>query len=78
MKKRVAVENGLSGVKEFLEEHGYEVVGPEEMHRAGVFVTTGMDRNLMNNQDVVTGAVIVDASGRTPDEILERIKSVYD
>lgn len=76
MKKyRIAVEEGLSNIGEMLREEGYDVrelddVGPQ----ADAVIITGMGEDFAGYTDTLTGGVVIDASGRQPEEILYELE----
>lgn len=71
-KARVAVEDGLSNIKEMLKEEGYNVVSLEESgSKADAVVITGMDKDMAGYSNILTEAFLIDASGRPPEEILD-------
>jgi len=70
--KTIAVEEGLSStIIEALTKEGYRVVKPGAGVKADATVITGMDRNIMGVQDIVDKSAVIDASGKTADEILK-------
>ncbi|MGE5557818.1 MAG: YkuS family protein [Bacillota bacterium] len=76
MKKKVAVESQLSNISEYLEDQGYEVMEfqhNEEMDEllrdVDAVVVTGMDEDYLGMHDIMTDAVVIEASGMTPEEI---------
>ncbi|MEW6446932.1 MAG: YkuS family protein [Bacillota bacterium] len=75
---KVAVDEGLSGVKEILRNEGFEVVHPERAHGAVALVTDGAQRNMLNIQDVTFGGPVIDARGKTPAEILAQLKAFLE
>ena len=90
MKKRIAVENSLQNVKEYLTNKGYEVAtlsapilaydetdydsGDENYYDA--IVISGQSENLMGSTRITTDARVIDASGKTPDDIYNQIKGM--
>lgn len=72
---KVAVDEGLSDVREILRQEGFEVVHPEKAAAAAVLVTDGSQRNMLNIQDVTFAGSVIDARGKTPAEILDEVKS---
>ncbi len=73
--KKVAVDGGLPQVlRETLEKEGYEVVGPYRGQDVDAIITTGLDNNVMNMQDVKVTAPVIDASGKTPEDIIRRLR----
>lgn len=71
---KIAVEDTLTDVKQMLQEQGYTVVSTKNSSNVAAVVVSGMDNNLMNIQDIATKAPVIDASGKSPDEILSRIR----
>ncbi len=75
MKKKIAVDESLFNVKKKLSEEGYDVVNAMNYEMADALVVTGMDNNMMNMQETDTKAPVIDASGKTTNEIYSEIKS---
>ncbi len=82
MSRKIAVEQNLTPVKEFLSEKGYSVdsvnIGKEftrEMEKYDAVVVTGMNKDFLGVQDVNTGAVIIDAKGLTAEQVLKEMES---
>lgn len=75
MTKTIAVEDNLSPFKEFLEAKGCQVidVGAAANQKVDAVVLSGADENLMNMQDVVVGAPVINAKGLSPEEVWEEI-----
>lgn len=72
---RVAIEDGLSSVEEMLKEEGYDVSSlGESGSEADAVVITGMDKNMAGYADILTNAFLIDASGRSPKEILDDLE----
>lgn len=76
MPKKIAVEEGLSGVSEFLRDQGYMVVNPDSGEDVLATVLTGLDNNFMNMQNITSMGPVINASGMTPDQILARLKDL--
>jgi hypothetical protein len=72
--KRVAVEEELTDLRLMLTQRGYEVVKPGDARQADALIITGMDRNVMGMQDINVESLVIDASGRTPEEIFEKLE----
>ena len=74
----VAVEKNLSRLVDALETQGYEVVALEKAHLDAVdaVVVSGADINLMNIQDTLTDVPVINASGKSMDEILEELDNL--
>ncbi|MDF2500868.1 MAG: hypothetical protein K0Q77_1582 [Anaerosporomusa subterranea] len=76
MQKKVAVERNLTGIAKALEGKGYTVVDPKNGQDVIAAVVMGMDNNLMNIQNTLTKAPVIDAAGLTPEEVISRIESL--
>lgn len=68
MTKRVAIEEGLANVKNYLRRRGYDVV---ELHEGQAIdcdccVISGGDENVAGMQDVTIPVPVIDARGMTP------------
>ncbi len=70
MKKTIAVEEGLTSVKDLLTEKGYKVVGIKTSLPVDAAVVTGMDNNLMNQQNLVYEVPVINAQGRSANEVV--------
>lgn len=75
---KVAIEEPLQNVKNYLEEKGYFV---EDLDRKknqldlyDAIVVTGQDSNFLGVQDSVTHKSVITARGRTPQEIYDEIE----
>jgi len=73
---KIAVDEGLTPVKNLLQDEGFEVVHPEGASGVSVLVTTGMERDMLNIQDVMVGVPVIDARGKTPAEVLRAVKDL--
>jgi hypothetical protein len=73
---KIAVEDQLTDVKQMLQENGYTVVSPKNSANVAAVVVSGMDNNLMNMQGITTKAPVIDAAGKSPDQILSRIRQL--
>jgi hypothetical protein len=74
--KKIAVEDNLSAIKQALEKGGYTVVSPKSKENVMACVVMGMDNNLMDIQNTVTKAPVIDAAGMTPEQVISRIESL--
>jgi hypothetical protein len=76
MEKVIAVEEGLSGsIKSVLEKEGYKVVKPGAAGNIDAVIVTGMDANVMGMQDIADESAVIDASGKTTEQILRDLKA---
>lgn len=71
----VAVASELGNVAARLKAAGYTVVGLREtdLKQVGAVIVSGVSDDLMGIQTTVTKAPVIDANGRTEDEILETV-----
>lgn len=71
MQRVVAVEKGLSPIKDLLERSGYKVVGIEDadMNSVEAIVVRGSDDNVTGRQDMMSRAPVIEATGLTPEEV---------
>lgn len=75
LNKTIAVEEGLSGtIKKALEKEGYTVVKPGNGGKVDATILTGMDGNVMGMQDIAGNSMVIDASGRTAEQILSDLE----
>lgn len=74
--KKVAVEANLTTIAKALESKGYTVVNPKSGYDVVAAVVMGMDNNLMNIQNTVTKAPVIDATGLTPEQVVSRVESI--
>ncbi|MBE3582596.1 MAG: YkuS family protein [Limnochordaceae bacterium] len=69
--RRVALDDKLEYLRRSLQQNGYQVVGlTDGLRTADAVVISGMNRNLTGAQDIRVDAPVVDADGKTPDEVL--------
>lgn len=67
----VAVEEGLSHIRQALKEEGYKVIDLDDgLGNAEAYVITGMDEDMSGVEEMVADGFIVDATGRQAEEIL--------
>lgn len=81
MNRKIAVEQGLTPVKDFLAQKGYFVDSinlSEEFERGldeyDAVVVTGMNENYLGVEDINTNAAIIDAKGLTAEQVYSQIK----
>ncbi|CUH96716.1 hypothetical protein P22_2806 [Propionispora sp. 2/2-37] len=77
MAKIVAVEDNLSTIKQALKNKGYTVVSPNSKENILACVVMGMDSNLMDIQNTVNKAPVIDAAGMTPDQVVSRVEALH-
>jgi hypothetical protein len=79
VEKVIAVADDLSGLKEALVAQGYDVVSLEEdgLKRASAVVVTGVDKDFMMMEDIKTRVPVIDASGKSSQEIVSDINNYF-
>jgi hypothetical protein len=80
MALRVGIEPTLTSVSNFLKEKGVavETVSPNSVDaKTGfdAFVVTGLSNNMIGMHNTKTNAVIIDASGMTPEEVYHELQT---
>ncbi len=82
MKGKIAVEQDLSPVKNYLSGKGYNVecIDFNEQSSANLqgfdaIVVTGQNSNFLGVNDTQTDAPVINADGLTPEEVAGRIES---
>ncbi len=74
MEKTIAVEEGLTNLKKLLLQKGYQVVGLKTSLPVDAAVVTGMDNNLMNQQNLVYEVPVINATGMTAPEVVSELE----
>jgi hypothetical protein len=75
---KVAVDEGLSGLRNLLTSEGFEVVHPENASGAVALVTNGLQENMLNMQEMTFRGPVIDARGKTPGEILAAVRAALE
>ncbi|MGB9803226.1 YkuS family protein [Desulfofundulus sp.] len=81
---KIAVQDNLEEVKKYLTSQGYEVVSPANALGAAAMVVTGdIDEReeeqtlaLATNPTMTTYAPVINATGKSPEQVLQRIRQV--
>jgi hypothetical protein len=76
MMPKVAVEDALTPVVQLLKQNGYDVVNlaGNELNQADCVVMTGGDLNVMGIQDIETKAPIINAEGKSAEDVLQEVR----
>jgi len=79
--QRVAIERNLDAIGDKLAENGINVdriditdMTPEMLQNYGAIVISGQSTNFMGMEDIKTKAPVIEAEGKTPDEITSMVK----
>lgn len=74
----IAVEKNLGNIVDVLETEGYDVVSLEsaDFDSVDAIVVSGADINLMNMQEAATAVPVINASGKTANEILVELENL--
>ncbi len=82
MKGKIAVENNLTPVKDYLTGKGYSVEcinfndqSTAKLQGYDAIVVTGGNSDFLGVQDTETNAVVINADGLSPEEVVEEIES---
>jgi len=77
MNRVVAVENNLDPIRDYLSAQGCQIIAVETVkdNKVDAVVLSGMDQNIMGIQDIATKAPVINASGLSPEEVWNQIKS---
>lgn len=82
--QKIAVQKGLTPVKEYLTDHGYDVETFEvndhleaKANDYDAIIITGLNTNSLGINETTTNAPIIDATGMTPEEIHEQLQQAY-
>ncbi|MGE5631276.1 MAG: YkuS family protein [Caulobacteraceae bacterium] len=84
--KKVAIERTLSNVKRYLENRDCTVEVLDEANKENkrvldkfdAIVVTGADSNFMGMEDIVTDTMVINAEGKTEDEIYNEVLNASD
>ena len=75
--KRIAIEQDLSNVKEYLQNNGYTVECLENfkgnLDSFDAIVVTGQNSNFLGMQNTTTKASVINANGLTAEDVYTRL-----
>lgn len=82
MKKNIAVEPDLTPVRDFLKGKGYNVESidygeytSKKTDRFDAYIVTGMGRNFLGVADTGTRAIVIDATGMSPEQVHRELEN---
>ncbi|RHW34675.1 YkuS family protein [Lysinibacillus yapensis] len=76
----IGVEESLTNVEQALKAKGYDVVQlrkEEDAKKCDCCVVTGQDDNFMGISETAIEGPVIEASGLSADEIVERVDKVF-
>lgn len=78
--KKVAIEQNLSNVRDYLSQEGYQCVSLDNQTQSGqgvdAIIVSGADNNLMGISDTTSQAPVINAHGLTPEDVCNRLKQI--
>ncbi|HHW91433.1 MAG TPA: YkuS family protein [Firmicutes bacterium] len=74
MGRRVAVEEQLTPVKEYLQARGYQVVELRPHVEADAVVVSGQNENMLGGHTIATTGPVINAEGMTPEEVYRQLE----
>lgn len=74
--KTVALDDDLLRFKNDLEREGYRVVASSMAGQADAHIVAGLENNFMNMQDIKTRGKIIDASGKSVQQIIDELRNL--
>ncbi|WP_404427444.1 YkuS family protein [Ureibacillus chungkukjangi] len=80
MANTIGVEQSLSNVEAALKAKGYQVVqlrSEADAKNCDVCVITGQDDNVMGISDTTVKGPVIDATGLSADEVLDRVEKLF-
>jgi hypothetical protein len=82
--QKIAVQKGLTPVKDYLIDRGYDVEAVDfdvfsqaQNEDYDAIVVNGMSNDFLGMQDTATNAPVIDATGMTPEEVCEQIEQAF-
>ncbi len=77
MKTKIAVEDTLTGVKDYLEKKGWDVTSLQKTGNLDAFdaiVVTGQDSNTLGIEKTQTKTPIITARGQSAEQVYDEIR----
>ncbi|MCC5912144.1 MAG: YkuS family protein [Clostridiaceae bacterium] len=78
MKRKIAIEDSLSDVKNYLQQKGYAVEALQNNNNLNDYdaiVVTGQDSNTLGMENAVTKSRVINARGQTAEQIYQQIEN---
>lgn len=72
----VALDSGLTQVKNYLTEQGCQIINIDaaKNQKVDAVVLSGADNNVLGMEDIIVDAPVISAEGMTPEEIWSKIQ----
>ena len=80
MSRIIGVEQSLTNVEDALKAKGYEVIqlrNEEDAKKVDCCVVTGQDTNVMGISETITSGPVIEASGLSADEVIQRVEKFF-
>lgn len=74
MQRKVALSDGLGDLDTYFRQRGYTVLQPERADQAAALVVSGLSNNFTGDQRRETQVPVINAEGKTPDEIFQQVE----
>lgn len=76
--QKIGVEGSLSNIQQALRAKGYDVVeltNSSNISKMDCCVVSGLDTDVMGIQDALSKGSVIEASGLSADEVIQRVES---
>jgi hypothetical protein len=72
----IAVEEGLTNVRQALRDAGYQVTDLDSgnIGQAQAVVISGVDNNIMQQEDIITKVPVIDATAYSADGVVQEVR----
>lgn len=78
MRKTVAIEDGIQGLRTHLEGEGFQVVDlAEKLNNVDAIILSGLDENILGDETRIFEGFVINARGRQPEEIIFDLKKHF-
>jgi len=74
LQRKVAIAEGMDDLHDYFSRRGFTVVGPEQANQSVALVVSGSTDNFMGMHDRSVDVPVINAEGKTPDEILQQVE----
>lgn len=72
----IAIEPQLATIRDYLQGAGYHMtnLGDADPQTVSAVVVRGSDDNILGRQDTLTRVPVIEAAGRTPEEVRQELE----